>query len=82
MLKSHGIICSMSRMGDCYDNAAMESFFSFLKMEAVRGMTRRPREQIRKDLYEYIEVFYNRQRRHSSLGGISPAEYKRLNTPP
>jgi len=82
MLKAHGIVCSMSRRGDCHDNAAMESFFSSLKTEAVRGVSRRPKERTWKDLYEYIEVFYNRERRHSDLGYVSPLEYEELNATP
>jgi putative transposase len=77
-LKEHGITMSMSRRGDCWDNAPAESFFSTLKTELFAG---RPapasRRQAHRELFEYIEVFYNRQRRHSALGYVSPAQYER-----
>jgi putative transposase len=77
-LEEHGITLSMSRRGDCWDNAPAESFFSTLKTELFAG---RPaplsRSQARRELFEYIEVFYNRQRRHSALGYVSPAQYER-----
>lgn len=78
VLKSHGIICSMSRRGDCYDNAAIESFFRSLKVEAVHGQTNRPIERTKTDLFDYIEIFYNHQRRHSALGYLSPVEFERM----
>ena len=65
---------SLSRKGDCWDNAPMESFFSTLKLEL--GDTFSSREQARGQVFEYIEVFYNRQRKHSSLGYLSPASYE------
>ena len=76
MLKRNGIVCSMNRAGNCYDNAPMESFFSSLKRECVRGKNYVSREQARRDLFDYINVFYNRQRRHSSLGQISPVDFE------
>lgn len=76
MLRRHGIVCSMSGRGNCYDNAVVESFFSTMKRERVRGRRYETREDARRDLFDYIEVFYNRKRRHSSLGGISPAEFE------
>lgn len=76
MLRRHGIVCSMSGRGNCYDNAVVESFFSTMKRERVRGRRYATREEARRDLFDYIEVFYNRKRRHSSLGGISPAEFE------
>ncbi len=66
----------MSRKGDCWDNAVAESFFATLKKELVHGSDWKTREEARADLFEYIEVWYNRQRRHSSLGYLSPAEYE------
>jgi putative transposase len=76
ILSKHGIECSMSRSGNCYDNAPMESFFASLKKERVH-LERYPTfEAARASLFEYIEVFYNRQRRHSSLGYRSPAEFE------
>jgi transposase InsO family protein len=77
LLAGHGITCSMSRRGNCWDNAPMESFFASLKKELTHGETFATREQARASLFEYIEVFYNRVRRHSSLGYMSPIEYER-----
>lgn len=75
VLRDHGITCSMSRRGNCYDNAVMESWFSTLKFEL--GETY-PSVRIAKDqLFDYIEVFYNQRRRHSTLGGVSPAAFER-----
>jgi transposase InsO family protein len=81
LLARHGIVCSMSRLGDCWDNAPMESFFASLKKELVHGAHFASRAEARAALFEYIEVFYNNQRRHSSLGYVSPAEYEQLATP-
>jgi transposase InsO family protein len=67
----------MSRRGNCWDNAPMESFFASLKKELTRGESFATREEARSSLFEYIEVFFNRVRRHSSLGYLSPAEYER-----
>ena len=76
-----GIVRSMSRRGNCYDNAVMESFFSTLKRERVHRRKYWNEEEVRQDLRQYIEVFYNRTRRHSALGDVSPADYERaLNT--
>ena len=71
------ITCSMSRRGNCWDNAPMESFFASLKKELTRGEGFTTRAEARASLFEYIEVFYNRFRRHSSLGYKSPFEYER-----
>ena len=77
LLAHHGIACSMSRKGDCWDNAATEAFFASLKKERVYTKPRyRTRDEARADLFEYIEGFYNPQRRHSTLGQISPAEFE------
>ncbi|MDH4338566.1 MAG: IS3 family transposase [Candidatus Krumholzibacteria bacterium] len=76
MLRRHGIVSSMSGRGNCYDNAVVESFFATMKRERVSGRRYATREEARRDLFDYIEVFYNRKRRHSSLGGISPAEFE------
>jgi putative transposase len=67
---------SMSRKGDCYDNAMMESFFSSLKTECVHRHTYQSRAEAKQSIFEWIEVFYNRQRRHSSLGYLSPVVYE------
>jgi len=77
MLQRNGIVCSMNRAGNCYDNAAMESFFSSLKREWVRGKRYASRDQATRDLFDYIEVFYNRKRRHSALGLVSPEEFEK-----
>jgi len=76
LLKAHGCVCSMSRTGNCYDNAAMESFWSTLKRELVHHHKYATREEARLSIFEYIEVFYNRVRRHSSLGYVSPEAFE------
>jgi putative transposase len=75
-LSAAGAEASMSRRGDCYDNAAVESFFGTLKTELVHGRRYATRAEARADIFEYVEVFYNQQRRHSALGYLSPAEYE------
>jgi len=77
LLSAQGITCSMSRRGDCWDNAAMESFFSTLKMERTNRKRYRTREEARADVFDYIERFYNPRRRHSTLGQVSPDQYER-----
>jgi len=77
LLKKNGMVSSMSRKGECYDNAVAESFFGTLKTELVDDEDYRTREQAKQSLFEYIEVFYNRQRRHSYLNYVSPSEYER-----
>jgi transposase InsO family protein len=77
LLAGHGIACSMSRRANCWDNAPMESFFASLKKELVHDEDYATRAEARASLFEYIEVFYNRVRRHSSLGYVSPVEYER-----
>lgn len=79
-LKKYGIKPSMSSTGNCYDNAVVESFFGALKRERVNRVRYRTREQARADLFEYIEVFYNRKRRHSYIGNISPDDFERQST--
>lgn len=76
LLAEHGIEPSMSRVGNCWDNAVMESFFSSLKRELVHHESYASHEEARGSLFEYIEVFYNRKRRHSTLGYRSPAEFE------
>ena len=76
LLARHGITCSMSRRADCWDNAPMESFFASLKKELVHDADFATRAEARAAIVEYIEVFYNTRRRHSSLGYVSPAEYE------
>ena len=75
LLAKHGMRCSMSRKGNCWDNAVAESFFGSLKTELVHRHDFASREDARRAIFEYIEVFYNRQRRHSTLGYLSPVEY-------
>jgi putative transposase len=75
-LERHGMRCSMSRKGDCWDNAVAESFFSSLKSERVHHRLYRSRDEARRDIFEYIEVFYNRIRLHSTLGYLSPAQFE------
>lgn len=81
-LQDHGLQPSMGRKGDCYDNAAAESFFSTLKNELVHGQWFQDREQARTAIFDYIEVFYNRQRIHQSLGYRSPVEFENTNLVP
>jgi len=75
-LQEFGIVCSMSRRGDCWDNAVVESFFATLKKEEVHRENYLTREQAKASLFCYIEIFYNRTRRHSALGYISPHQYE------
>lgn len=67
----------MSRSGNCWDNAAMEIFFSSLKIERIRKKVYRSRDQARADVFDYIERFYNPTRRHSTLGYVSPIDFER-----
>ena len=76
LLRCHGITCSMSGAGSCYDNAVVESFFATLKRERTRRRQYRTRDDARADLFDYIERFYNRQRRHSYLSYLSPVGYE------
>lgn len=76
MLEDYNILCSMSRKGNCYDNAITESFFATLKRELIYRKEYQNHAEARQDIFEYIEVWYNRQRRHSSLGYVSPVEYE------
>lgn len=78
LLTDHQVQPSMSRRGNCYDNAPVESFFATLKAESVRGVVYPSRAAARAELFEYIEIFYNRQRLHSQLGYRSPIEYELL----
>lgn len=79
-LEEKGITCSMSRRANCLDNAVVESFFGTLKQELVHRRTWISRNQARSAIHEYIEIFYNRWRRHSTLGQVCPAEYERNHT--
>ncbi len=77
VLAAAGLVCSMSRRGNCWDNAVAESFFATVKVELVHDATWETRAETRTELFEYIEVFYNGQRRHSSLGYLSPRAFER-----
>ena len=76
ILKQHGIKQSMSRKGDCWDNAVAESFFGTLKTELVHHEKFKTRAQAKQAIFEYIEVFYNRKRRHTANEYLSPAEFE------
>lgn len=76
LLAEHKLICSMSKRGDCYDNAAMESWNGSLKVEAIHGERFKTREEVKQHIFDYIDVYYNRQRLHSKLGYLSPAEFE------
>jgi putative transposase len=77
VMADNGVTCSMSRSGNVWDNAAMESFFSSLKTERIRGKVYRSRDEARADVFDYIERFYNTIRRHSTIGYLSPVEFER-----
>ena len=76
LLADHGVTCSMSRSGNVWDNAAMESFFSSLKTERTARRTYRTRDEARADVFDYVERFYNPRRRHSTLGYLAPTEFE------
>lgn len=75
-LAAHGMVASMSRRGDCYDNAVAESFFSTLEFELLMRNDWHTKAEARRGIFRYIETWYNRKRRHSTLGYLSPAEYE------
>jgi putative transposase len=77
LMADHGVVCSMSRSGNVWDNAAMESFFSSLKTERTAAKTYRSRDEAKADVFDYIERFYNAKRRHSTIGYLSPMEFER-----
>jgi len=81
VLAAQGVQSSMSRVGDCWDNAPVESFFASLKRELIHDERYTTRDEARASIFEYVEVFYNRVRRHSSLGYVSPAEFERTYNP-
>ena len=80
-LAANGIACSMSRKSDCWYSAVAESFFATLKVELVHETVFVTRAQAQREVFEYIEVFYNRVRRHSSLGYVSPVDYENRHRP-
>jgi putative transposase len=73
---AHNLDPSMSRRGNCWDNAVAESFFSSLKKERIRKRIYKTRDLAKADVFDYIEVFYNRVRRHTHLGGVSPEAFE------
>jgi putative transposase len=75
-LKEHGLEASMSRRGNCHDNAVAESFFSNLKTERIKRKIYPTRNEARADIFNYIELFYNSSRRHGNNDGMSPAQYE------
>ena len=75
-LREHNLLCSMSRRGNCHDNAVAESFFQLLKRERVRRQIYATRQEAKSDVFNYIEMFYNPTRRHSSANGLSPVEFE------
>ncbi len=77
LMADNGVTCSMSRSGNVWDNAAMESFFSSLKTERIARKTYRMRNQAKAEVFDYIERFYNPTRRHSTLGYLSPIDFER-----
>lgn len=76
-LKKHKMVCSMSRKGNCYDNACAETFFSSIKCELLYQKKYSTREEARKDIFWYIEIYYNRKRIHQALGYLTPEEFKK-----
>ncbi len=77
LLKTNGITCSMSDKGSCYDNAVVESFFASLKRERTNRRKYQTRDEARADVFDYIERFYNRKRRHGTIGYISPVQFEK-----
>jgi putative transposase len=78
LMEKHQVLLSMSRTGHCYDHAVAESFFHTLKTEHTNFYKYRTREEAMSSIFEYIEVFYNRERLHSTLGYVSPVDYEEL----
>jgi len=79
ILSSIGVVQSMSRTGNCWDNAVAESYFKTIKTELIRWKNFQSRDECELKIFQYIEIFYNRQRRHSSLGYLSPDEFEEKN---
>ncbi len=77
LLNNWGMKCSMSRKGDCWDNAVAESFFHTLKVELIHRIKFRTRDEAKRRIFEYVEMYYNRRRAHSTLGNLSPFEYEK-----
>lgn len=79
-IQTHRMICSMSRRGNCHDNAVAESFFQLLKRERIKRRIYSTRDDARADVFGYIELFYNPKRRHGSNDGLSPVQFEKLNS--
>jgi putative transposase len=79
-LKHHNLVHSMSRRGNCHDNAVAESFFNLLKRERIRRKVYRSRDEARQDVFDYIEMFYNPKRKHVRNGMLSPVEFEKQQT--
>jgi putative transposase len=79
-INDHGLVCSMSRRGNCHDNAVAESFFQLLKRERIKRKIYATRDEARADVFDYIELFYNTRRRHGSNDGLPPVKYEQQNT--
>ena len=82
LLAQTGLVASMSRKGNCYDNAVVESFFSTLKNELIHDGDYHTRDEARTEVFEFIEGFYNRQRLHQTLGYVSPVQFETHNAVP
>lgn len=80
-LRDHNLLSSMSRRGNCHDNAVVESFFQLLKRERIRRRIYGTRQEARSDVFNYIELFYNPKRRHSTAAGLSPVEFEQRHSP-
>lgn len=78
-IKAHQLVCSMSRRGNCYDNAVAESFFQLLKRERVKRRIYNTRDEARADIFNYIELVYNTRRRHGYNHGLSPVQFEQQN---
>lgn len=76
-LKTHNLICSMSRRGNCYDNAVAESFFQLLKRERIKKKIYKTREAAKSDIFNYIKIFYNSKRRHGFANDLAPSEFEK-----
>ena len=80
-LRDHNLLRSMSRRGNCHDNAVAESFFQLLKRERIKRRIYDTRQDARSDVFNYIELFYNPKRRHSTIAGLSPVEFEQRHSP-
>lgn len=79
MIRDKGLLCSMSKRGDCYDNSCAETFFHTLKVELTHGVRYLTRIQLKQEVFEYIETYYNTVRRHSALNYVAPVTFEAMN---